>query len=71
MFLRELALNLEKLRDDAAGNGAATEIRENLLEAIRHYRENAAEIETGDTRQFLEALAELQAQLEVVDTPLH
>ncbi len=70
MFLRELALHLACLRDDPAVNGAAAEVRENLLAAIRHYRQNAAEIEPQRTASFLEALAELQAQLEIVDTPL-
>jgi hypothetical protein len=69
MFLRELALHLEQLRDDAAGNGAAAEARANLLEGIRHYRQDAAEIEADGMPRFLEALAALQAQLEVVDTP--
>ncbi len=69
MFLRELALHLACLRDDPAGNGAAAEARENLLGAVRHYREQAKDIEPANTPAFLEALAELQAQLEVVDTP--
>jgi hypothetical protein len=69
VFLRELALHLECLRDDDAGNGTAAEARENLLEGIRHYRQNAAQIEADNTQRFLEALAALQAQLEVVDTP--
>lgn len=69
MFLRELALHLERLRDDPAGNDAAADARDNLNAGIQYYRLHAAEIADEDVARFLEGLAELQAQLELASTP--
>jgi hypothetical protein len=64
MFLRELALHLERLRDDPAANGAVAEARENMNDGIQFYREHAQEIAPEDLARFREGLAVLQSQLE-------
>lgn len=71
LFMKELSLNLQALRQDLADYGeeistrfskTIVEYRENLQDGLQHYRELASEIVAEQREAFLERLDSLQEE---------
>ncbi len=74
MFLKELDLNLDGLKDEVAKLRANLEakspdlegVRENLMTGIRHYGELASRLVADQREEFSSRLEKLKASLETV-----
>lgn len=75
MFLKEISLHLDRLRQSAAdkrqdmtlaARKSASQIRGNLLEGIRHYRERVAQLAAGRPEEFLARLEKLRSDLDAI-----
>jgi len=76
MFLKELSLHVERMKKDverhgrgliAAKDSATEEIRKNLGQGIRLYREQAAQLAANKKGEFLRKLDALRRDLETID----
>ena len=72
MFIKELSLNVDRLREEAdrrrrglveATNRSLETTRENLLEGVRFYSEKAAEVARGRKEEFLAELERLREEI--------